>query len=176
MAGYVALLLLFVAGVYVVAIYNQLVLVKHNVTKAWANIDVLLKQRNAEIPKLVDVCRQYSQFEAALLAQLTRARTAAVTAQQAGNAQAVGSAEQALRGSLAQVMALAEAWPNLRANVQFLALQERISALDTAIAHRREFYNESVRINNVTIGRFPNNLMAGWFAFRPATLLAFRDD
>lgn len=176
MAGYVALLLLFVAGVYVVALYNQLVLVKHNVTKAWANIDVLLKQRHDEIPKLVDICRQYSQFEAALLAQLAGARAAAVTALQGASAQSVGSAEQVLRGRLAQVMALAEAWPELKANAQFLALQERISVLDTGIAHRREFYNESVRINNVTIGRFPNNLMAGWFAFRPATLLTFEDD
>ena len=175
MAGFVALLLLFVAGVYVVALYNQLVLVKHNVTKAWANIDVLLKQRNDEIPKLVDVCRQYSQFEAALLAQLTSARAAAVTAQQGANAQSVGTAERALRGSLAQVIALAEAYPDLKANAQFLALQDRISALETAIAHRREFYNESVRINNVTIERFPGNLMAGWFGFRPATLLKFQD-
>lgn len=176
MAGYVVLLLLFVAGVYVVAIYNQLVLVKHNVTKAWANIDVLLKQRNDEIPKLVDVCRQYSRFEAALLARLASARSAAVAAQQGANAQTVGDAEQTLRGSLAQVFALAEAYPDLKANTQYLALQERISALDTAIAHRREFYNESVRINNVTIERFPHNLMAGWFAFRPATLLKFRGD
>jgi LemA protein len=174
-AGYVVLLLLFVAGVYVVAVYNQLVLVKHNVTKAWANIDVLLKQRNDEIPKLVDVCRQYSQFEAALLARLTGARAAAVAAQQGANAQSVGAAEQALRGSLARVFALAEAYPDLKANPQFLALQERISALDTAIAHRREFYNETVRINNVTIERFPNKLMAGWFKFRPAALLKFAD-
>jgi len=173
MAGYVALLLLFVAGVYVVAVYNQLVLVKHNVTRAWANIDVLLKQRNDEIPKLVDVCRQYAQFEAALLAQLTAARAAAVAAQQGASARAVGTAEQALHGSLVQVLALAEAYPDLKANVQFLALQERIATLETAIAHRREFYNESVRINNVTIERFPHKLMAGWFKFRPATLLKF---
>ena len=100
---------------------------------------------------------------------------AAVAAQQGANAQSVGAAEQALRGSLARVFALAEAYPDLKANTQFLALQERISALDTAIAHRREFYNETVRINNVTIERFPNKLMAGWFKFRPAALLKFAD-
>jgi len=172
-AGFALLLLLFVAGVYAVALYNQLVLVKHNVVKAWANIDVLLKQRNDEIPKLIDVCRQYAQFEASLLARLTSTRAAAVAAQQGASAHSVGRAEGALRAEVARVAAIAEAYPDLKANAQFRALQERISHLEAAIADRREFYNESVRINNVAIERFPANVLAGWFAFRPAELLKF---
>ncbi|MFO1509480.1 MAG: LemA family protein [Steroidobacteraceae bacterium] len=176
MAGFALLLLLFVASVYAVALYNQLVLVKHNVVKAWANIDVLLKQRNDEIPKLIDICRQYARFEASLLARLTSTRAAAVAAQQGASAYSVGRAEGALRAEVAQVAAIAEAYPDLKANTQFRALQGRISGLEAAIADRREFYNESVRINNVTIERFPATLLAGWFAFRPAELLKFSDD
>lgn len=176
MAGYAVLLALFVAGVYTVALYNQLVLVKHNVARAWANIDVLLKQRNDEIPKLIDVCREYSGFEAGLLAQLAGARAAAVAAREAAGTAAIGAAEERVRSGVAQLFAVAEAYPDLKANDRYRALQERISSLETAIADRREFYNESVRINNVTIGRFPASLLAGWFSFRPAALLEFRDD
>ena len=175
MAAFAILLLLFVAGVYVVALYNQLVLVKHNVAKAWANIDVLLKQRNDEIPKLIEVCRAYSAFESALLARLAAARAAAAAALAGADAGGIGAAEARLRSGFAQVVALAEAYPDLKANAQFRALQQRISGLEAAIADRREFYNESVRINNVTVERFPTSVLAGWFAFRPAELLEFRD-
>lgn len=175
MAGVVVLLLLFVAGVYVVALYNQLVLVKHNVGKAWANIDVLLKQRNDELPKLIDVCREYAGFEAALLARLTSTRAMAVAAQRGANAGSVGAAETQLRSEVAQLRVVAEAYPDLKANTQFVQLAKRISELETAIGDRREFYNESVRINNVTIERFPTNLMAGWFSFRAAEPLKFQD-
>lgn len=176
MIGFTLLLLLFVAGVYAVALYNQLVLVKHNVGKAWANIDVLLKQRNDEIPKLVDACRTYAQFEAGLLAHLASARAAAVAAQQGASARAVGIAEGALRADLAQIAVIAEAYPDLRANPQFRGLQARISGLETAIAERREFYNESVQINNAAIESFPARVLAGWFAFRAAEPLTFADD
>lgn len=175
MTGLAILLLLFVAAVYVVALYNQLVLVKHNVAKAWANIDVLLKQRNDEIPKLIEVCRAYTGFESALLTRLAGARAAAVAALAGSGAHAIGAAEARLRAEVAGVIAVAEAWPELKANPQYRALQERISGLETAIADRREFYNESVRINNVTVERFPTNMLAGWFAFRRADLLEFRD-
>jgi LemA protein len=175
MAAYALLLLLFVAGVYAVALYNQLVLVKHNVGKAWANIDVLLKQRNDELPKLIDACRQYAQFEANLLARLATARAAAVAAREAASARSVGLAEGSLRVDLARISAISEAYPELKAGTQFGTLQERISGLEEAIADRREFYNESVRINNATIEQFPARLLAGWFAFRRAELLTFGD-
>lgn len=174
MTGYVVLLLLFVAAVYGAALYNQLVLVKHNVARAWANIDVLLKQRHDEIPKLVVLCRKYSQFESALLARLTEARSAAINARAGADARAVGAAEDALWSEVARVVAVAEAYPDLKANTQFLALQARIAELETALADRREFYNETVRINNVTIARFPARLVASWFAFRAAEPLKFR--
>ena len=176
MVGFAILLGLFVAGVYVAALYNQLVLVKHNVAKAWANTDVLLKQRNDEIPKLIAVCREYAGFEATLLARLAGAHAAAVAAQQGARVTLVGAAEAKLGEEFTRLAAVAEAWPDLKSNLQFRALQERLSGLEAAIADRREFYNESVRIHNVTIERFPASLLAGWFSFQAADLLRFRND
>ena len=141
-----AAILLALAGIvaiYVVMVYNSLVSVKHNVSKAWANIDVLLKQRHDEIPKLVEVCKQYRQFEQDTLQRVIEARSKVFAASQSQNMQALGQAESQLRGSLAGLYAVAEAYPDLKTNEQFLNLQGRISALENAIADRREFYNES---------------------------------
>lgn len=172
MIGYVAAgLVVFATAVWVVSLYNQLVRVKHNVTRAWSNIDVSLKQRHDEIPKLVALCREYSGFEQSLLARLTEARTAAMAAREGGDATRVGPAESALLSNVSRVIALAEDYPELKANPQFLHLARRISGLETTIADRREFYNETVRINNVAIGQFPTNLIARRFGFVAATLL-----
>lgn len=172
MIGYVAAgLVVFATAVWVVSLYNQLVRVKHNVTRAWANIDVSLKQRHDEIPKLVALCREYSGFEQSLLARLTEARAAAMAAREVGDAERVAPAESALLSNVSRVIALAESYPELKANPGFLHLAQRISGLETTIADRREFYNETVRINNVTVGQFPANLIARRFGFGAASLL-----
>lgn len=171
LVGAVALLLAFVAAVYASGLYNQLVLVKHNVSKAWANIDVLLKQRNDELPKLVAVCREYLQHESALLERLTLARSESITATASADAAHVGATERTVRDSLQAVFAVAEAYPTLRANEQFAHLSRRISELEIALADRREFYNETVRINNVTVEQFPSRVIAGPLGFRAADLL-----
>jgi LemA protein len=160
---------------YGIMIYNSLVAVKHNVSKAWANIDVLLKQRHDEIPKLVEVCKQYRQFEQATLQNVIEARSKVFAASQAQNIPALGQAETALRASLGNLFAVAEAYPELKTNQQFLNLQTRISALENAIADRREFYNESVNINNVRIEQFPDVIVASMFHFPPRQLLEFQD-
>jgi len=167
--------LLVLAVLYVVGIYNRLVALKHGVDKAWSNIDVLLKQRHDELPKLVEVCQQYKQFEQQTLQQVIAARSQVQTARQQQDMAALGQAETALRGGLGQIFAVAEAYPELRSNDNFMQLQSRISQLENAIADRREFYNEAVNLNNVGIEQFPNNLVASRFAFAPKALLQFSE-
>ena len=165
---------LLVAVVYAVMIYNNLVQVKHNVSKAWANIDVLLKQRHDELPKLVETCKQYMKFEQDTLTRVMEARAKVFSAREAQNIPQLGQAEGALRATLGNLFALAEAYPDLKTNQTFQQLQTRISSLENAIADRREFYNESVNVNNVRIEQFPDSIIAGMFQFKPAQLLEFQ--
>jgi LemA protein len=165
---------LVVVVIYFVMIYNNLVQIKHNVSKAWANVDVLLKQRHDELPKLVETCKQYMQFEQETLTKVMEARSRVFTAREAQNIPQLGQAEGALRATLGSLFALAEAYPDLKTNQTFQQLQTRISGLENAIADRREFYNESVNVNNVRIEQFPDSIVAGMFSFKPAPLLEFQ--
>lgn len=171
--GYVVLALIVAAVIYAIAIYNRLVNLKHNVSKAWSNIDVLLKQRNDELPKLVATCKEYMQYEQATLEKVVDARSRAVDARAAGDIGALGAAEGALRLGLGQLFALAEEYPELKANETFQHLQGRISGLENSIADRREFYNESVNLNNIGIEEFPDVIVARLFNFRSSLLLEF---
>ena len=160
--------------VWAVMIYNNLVQLKHNVSKAWANIDVLLKQRHDELPKLVETCKQYMKFEQDTLTKVMEARSKVFTAKEQQNIGALGQAEGMLRGALGNLFALAEAYPDLKTNQTFQQLQSRISSLENAIADRREFYHESVNVNNVRIEQFPDSIVAGTFNFKAAQLLEFQ--
>ena len=164
-----------VAGLvfFVISIYNHLVRLKHNVSKAWSNIDVLLKQRHDEIPKLVETCKQYMKFEQETLERVMQARSRVSEARQNQDVPGLGAAEGALRMGLGQLFALAEDYPELRANDNFQHLQNRISSLENNIADRREFYNESVNINNIGIETFPDLIVARLFAFGARDLLEF---
>lgn len=168
-AGLVVLL------VYAITLYNQLVSVKHGVTQAWSNIDVLLRQRHEELPKLVEACRQYMQYEQATLERVISARNAVGQARDRSDIRSLGEAETALRSGLGQLFALAENYPQLQANSSFQYLQQRISGLETGIADRRELYNAAVNINNVRIEQFPDVLIARLFNFREAELLRFSE-
>jgi LemA protein len=159
--------------IYGVIIYNNLVRLKHAVTKAWSNIDVLLKQRHDELPKLVSTCKQYMQYEQETLERVMKARAAVSSAMQKGDVGGVGSAEGQLRLGLGNLFAVAENYPELKANDSFQHLQTRITGLENSIADRREFYNESVNINNVRIEQFPDNIVAKQFNFKDAELLEF---
>ena len=161
---------------YLITIYNHLVRVKHNASKAWSNIDVLLKQRHDEIPKLVETCKQYMQFEKETLEKVMQARSQVSTARQSQDMQGLGAAEGMLRMGLGNLFALAEAYPELKANENFQHLQTRISSLESSIADRREFYNESVNINNIRIEQFPDILVAKAFNFKARELLEFESD
>ncbi len=168
--------ILIVIVVYGVTIYNSLVQIKHNVTKAWANIDVLLKQRHDELPKLVETCKQYMKFEQDTLTRVIEARSKVFTAREAQNVPALGQAEGGLRAALGSLFALAESYPDLKANQTFQQLQTRISSLENAIADRREFYNESVNVNNVRIEQFPDVIIARLLNFKEAQLLEFTEE
>jgi len=160
-------------AIYIVSIYNHLVRLKHNVSKAWSNIDVLLKQRHDEIPKLIETCKQYMKFEQDTLEKVMQARSRVSEARQNQDLAGLGLAEGALRMGLGQLFALAEDYPELRANENFQHLQGRISSLENSIADRREFYNESVNINNIGIEQFPDIIVARLFGFGPRDLLEF---
>lgn len=159
--------------VYGVVIYNAFVALRNAVEKSWANIDVILKQRHDELPKLIETCRQYKQFEQETLRQVTEARSRVQAAREAHDVPALGAAEGLLRAGLGQLFAVVEAYPDLKANEQFMQLQARISALENTIADRRELYNESVNINNVRVDVFPDLVVARLFGFGRHPLLRF---
>jgi LemA protein len=159
--------------IYSVSLYNNLVSLKHAVSKAWANIDVLLKQRHDELPKLVEVCKQYKQFEQETLQRVIAARSQVQTAREGQDIAALGIAEGMMRSSLGGLFAVAEAYPELKANQNFMQLQTRITGLENGIADRRELYNDSVNIYNVGIEQFPAVLIANMFAYTAKPLLEF---
>jgi LemA protein len=159
--------------IYSVSLYNNLVSLKHGVSKAWANIDVLLKQRHDELPKLVEVCKQYKQFEQETLQRVIAARSQVQTAREGQDIEALGKAEGVMRASLGGLFAVAEAYPDLKTNQNFMQLQTRITGLENGIADRREVYNDSVNIYNVGIEQFPAVLIANMFSYAEKPLLEF---
>jgi LemA protein len=158
---------------YVVALYNGLVRVRNEVKLAWSNIDVLLVQRHDELPKLVETCKQYMQYEGDTLERVMKARADVETARSSGNVASVSSAEGALRSGLSGLYAVAERYPELKTNALFQNLQSRISMLETQIADRREVYNDAVNANNVRIQTFPDAVIARTFDFQAVQPLKF---
>lgn len=176
MLTYILLGIAGIALLYGIVIYNGLVNLKHNVSKSWSNIDVLLRQRHEELPKLVETCKQYMQFEREALERVMAARTGAHVARQKGDVAGVGKSEGMMRAALGSIQATVEAYPELKANQSIQTLLSRVTALENAISDRREFYNESVNNNNVRIEQFPDIVIARLLAFRPAELLEFTAD
>lgn len=158
---------------YAVILYNGLVRLKHGVGKAWSNIDVLLRQRHEELPKLVETCTQYMQYERDTLERVVHARSVVYSARERGDIVALGQAERGLRSGLDQLFALAENYPELKASESFRHLQQRITRLESGIADRRELYNEAVNLNNVRVEQFPDVILARLFGFASAPLLQF---
>ncbi len=167
------LVILAVVVIYLIFTYNSLVSIKNNVEKAWANIDVLLKQRHDELPKLIDTCKQYMQHEEQTLEKVIKARSGVDSARQIHDVAGLAVAESALQGSLGGLFALAENYPDLKADQSFRALQSRITGLENGIADRREFYNDSVNVNNVRVQQFPDLIAAKLFGFKSLSLLEF---
>jgi LemA protein len=173
MTTYLAIAAAAVLAAYGVLIYNNLVALKHGVAKAWSNIDVLLKQRHDELPKLVEACRQYMRFETETLERVMKARSAVSSAQSRGDIPALGQAEGQLRAGLMNLFAVVEAYPELKANENFQHLQGRVTGLENDIADRRELYNETVNLNNVRVDQIPDLIVARSFGFQRLPLLEF---
>jgi LemA protein len=167
----IGVLLVFgIAGimVYAVGIYNTLVRLSNNIDKAWSNIDVILKQRHDELPKLVKVCNSYMTHERETMERVTSARSVY------GRSTSVdekAKAENQLSRALGRLFAVAEQYPDLKANQEFLNLQQRISGLENTIADRREFYNDSVNLYNIRIEQIPAVWVAQQIGYRARPLL-----
>jgi LemA protein len=144
-------------AVYAIIIYNELVRLRNDNDRAWANIDVLLKQRHDEIPNLVETVKGYMQHERQTLLAVIQARTASMSAATVGQK---AQADLLVAGALRGVFAVAESYPDLKANQNFLKLQNRISELEERIADRREFFNDDVNTYNTRIKQVPDMFLA----------------
>lgn len=143
--------------VYFIYIFNGLVRLKNNIRKSWANIDVLLKQRSDEVPNLVATVKGYMEHERRTLEALTKARTEVL---QAVTLSRKAASDMVITDALKTIFAVAENYPNLKANENFLKLQLRITGIEDELADRREFYNDSVNIYNIRIHSFPDMVVA----------------
>jgi LemA protein len=169
LVGLVLVFGIIVILVYVVGIYNTLVRLSNNIDKAWSNIDVILKQRHDELPKLVQVCNSYMTHERETLESVTNARSAY---SRSANVDEKARAENQLTRALGKLFAVAEQYPDLKANQEFLNVQQRISSLENTIADRREFYNDSVTLYNIRIEQLPAVWVAQQVGYRARPLLA----
>jgi LemA protein len=166
---------LFIVGVsiYAIILYNGLVRLRNENDRAWANIDVLLKQRHDEIPNLVETVKGYMQHEQQTLVAVTQARAASVNASSIGQkALADVQVTSALRG----LFAVAEHYTQLKANDNFLKLQNRITELEERIADRREFFNDDVNTYNTRIGQIPDVFMASFMNLKPREMFKVSDE
>jgi len=166
---------LFVAGVliYTVILYNELVRLRNVNDRAWANIDVLLKQRHDEIPNLVETVKGYMQHEQQTMLAVTQARAASMNAASIGQK---ATADLMMTGALRGLFAVAENYPQLKANENFSKLQNRISELEERIADRREFFNDDVNIYNTRIGQIPEVFVASFMNLKRRDLFKVSDD
>jgi LemA protein len=153
----VALLVLIGLLSYVISIYNGLVLLRNNIKKSWSNIDVLLKQRCDELPKLINSVKGYMKHEKSVLTEITKARAAIM---KAGTKAEKAAADSQITAALKTIFAVAENYPQLKANENFMQLQGRISGIENELADRREFYNDSVNNFNIRIQSFPDLIIA----------------
>ena len=142
---------------YVVAIFNGLVRLKNNIKKSWANIDVLLKQRTDELPKLISTVKGYMKHEKGVLTEVTNARASMMNA---GTMSEKAKADNMLTGALKSLFAVSENYPELKANENFMHLQGRISGIENELADRREFYNDSTNQFNIRIQSIPDVFVA----------------
>lgn len=168
------LILLAVAGVflYVVILYNELVRLRNDNDRAWANIDVLLKQRHDEIPNLVEAVKGYLEHEQRVLLAVTQARAASMNA---ATVSQKAQADLVVTGALRGLFAVAENYPQLKANENFLKLQNRISDLEERIADRREFFNDDVNTYNTRIRQIPEVWLARLIDLRPREFFKVSD-
>lgn len=170
---YVLIGLIVILAFWVIFAYNRFVMLINHAKEAWSDIDVQLKRRYDLIPNLVNTVKGYATHESTAFEKVTQARTAAMGA---GNIAEKGQAENMLTGALKSIFAIAEAYPDLKANQNFLSLQTELSDTENKIQASRRFYNGNVRDLNIAIEAFPGNLIAGIFHFAKMELFTLDEE
>lgn len=165
MAFYIFLAFLAVLAIYLIGLYNALIRARNAVKNAWSQIDVQLKRRHDLIPNLVENVKGYVTHERGTLEAVVRARQQAVSVK--GGVEERAKAESALTQTLRSLLAVAEAYPELKANQNFLSLQEELAATENKIGFSRQFYNDAAMQYKNRIEVFPSNIFAHWFGFQP---------
>ena len=148
-----------------VAIYNALIVLRNNINKAWADIDVLLEKRHDQLGKLLDVVRGYTKYEKTIMTNITELRTSWISVQNGSSQAKMGTSNQ-ISQALKSIFAVAENYPDLKANNSFVQLQNSINEIETQLADRREFYNDSVNQFNIRIKQIPYNFFAGMLGYQ----------
>ena len=173
MAGLlIVLAILVVAVLFVIGIYNSLIRLRNQVKNAWSQIDVQLKRRHDLIPNLIETAKGYMKHERDTLDSVTQARSRAVGAGSVGDK---ASAEGALSGALGKFMLVVENYPDLKANTNFLSLQEELTSTENKIGFARQSYNDQVLFFNNKIQMFPSNIIAGMFNFKAGEFFELDD-
>ena len=171
----IVLIVIVVLAVLVIGIYNRLVALRQNANQAFADIDVQLKQRHDLIPNLVETVKGYAAHEKGTLEAVIQARNAAVSAERTGDAKAMGQAEGVLGAALGRLIALSEAYPDLKANTNFQQLQAELSDIENKLAAARRFFN-AVGEYNTAREQFPAVMLAGMFGFGPREFFDVGED
>ena len=175
-AVYVILGILVVVVLWAIVAYNGLVRLRNRVNNAWSQIDVQLKRRHDLIPNLVETAKGYVKHERETLESVTRARNLAAGAAASGNIGERAQAESALTGALGKFFLVVENYPDLKANANFLALQEELTSTENKIAFARQYYNDEVMRYNTTIQMFPTNVIAGATGFTAREFFELKEE
>lgn len=163
---YVVLGIVVVLAFVIIGMYNGLIRLKNRVDESWSDIDVQLKRRYDLIPNLVETVKGYAKHEEGTLTKVTEARNAAMQAQSSGDSKKMVEAENALSSTLKSIFALSEAYPDLKANENFLELQRELSDTENKIQASRRFYNTNVRDFNTKLEVFPTNIIGNMLGFK----------
>jgi len=167
--GTIILIVVVAIVLWMIAVFNGLIRLKTRTDEAWSDIDVQLKRRHDLIPNLIEAVKGYAAHEKGVFEEVTEARTKAMSAQ---GAEEKGKAENALSGTLKSLFAVAEAYPELKANTNFLQLQTELSDTENKIQASRRFYNGNVRDLNIKIQTFPSRIIAGMLGFKKREFFA----
>jgi LemA protein len=159
-------------ALYAIAIYNRLVRQRNLAREGWSGIDVQLKRRTDLVPNLVETVKAYAAHERGVFEDVAAKRASSIAAD---SVQGQAAAEQALHGALGRLFAVAEAYPELKANTNYLDLQQQLSAIEDQLQMARRYYNGTVRNLNISIQSFPNNVIAGVLGFRPEPFFELED-
>ena len=169
----IVLVIALLIAVFVFSVYNKLIALRNRVENAWAQVDVQLKRRFDLIPNIVETVKGYAKHEKSVFDEVTKARSAWMSASTVGEA---AQASNMLSGALKSLFAVAEAYPELKANENFRQLQDELSQTEDKIAYSRQFYNDTVMKYNISIQQIPNNIIAGMFHFEKKELLEIPEE